>query len=96
MEIEENRTWKQKLADNAGELAFWGTTCACIVGYFGIVGYAVKKSADLSRGELEMLEKRTEKMEAARQEALASGAQVLPNGDDGFWIIKDGQVSEVA
>lgn len=92
-----NKKWesmKQKLSDNAGDIAFWGAMTACVVGYFGIVGYAVKKQGDLIETENQRNHELKMQQEALKSEALARGAQVLPKGDDTYWIIeKDGRVA---
>jgi hypothetical protein len=88
------RTWKQKLSDNAGDIAFWGTTVAVIGGYIGLVAFAVKKQGDLIETEMQQNHELAMQAEVTRSEALARGAQVLPKGDGTYWIIEnDGRVA---
>jgi hypothetical protein len=90
----EKKTWKQKLADNAPDIAFWGTMTACIVGYFGLVGYAVKKQSNLLDAEAQRAHELTMQQDCAKNEALARGAQILPKGDGSYYFIeKDGRVA---
>lgn len=92
-----NKKWesmKQKLSDNAEAIAFWGTVTTFVVGYFGIVGYAIKKQGELVDGENERVHERTMQANSLRNDALARGAQVLTNPDGSFWIIeRDGRVA---
>ncbi len=96
MEENKKKTWKQKLSDNAGDIAFWGTMAVAVVGYMGIVGYAIKKQGDLFESEAERDHELAKVRASLRSDALARGAKVLPRGDDLDWIIeKDGTTSVI-
>jgi len=91
---EEKLTWKQKLAQHAPALAFWGTMTAVFVGYFGVVGYAIKKQGNLIEIENQQAHELAMQQDRSRNDALARGATVLPKGDGTYYFIeKDGRVA---
>lgn len=96
MNIKEKLTKvKESAKRNAGDLVFWGATATGIAGYVWLIVASTKSAERQMVGIME----EAFALETARQgtlnEALARGAQVLPNGND-YWIIEaDGRVSEI-
>ena len=85
------------LSEHAGDVAYYGTWTAIYGCSIGLFAWAIVKENQALREAKREYKEADERVRRREEDALARGAQVLPTGAGGIWIIeKDGTTSLVA